>query len=249
MAQGKFGPSSTLLLLDGYDILSNKVTSMRHKVTAETTDTTGLGDTFEENTPTGIKTVTVSQDGAFWDTTALYSHAAFSTSVPGTPQTAVRVMCMSMTNTHAYDFYGISGAYSSSYEVLNTGKELTKINVEYTCTGVADVNGKILQLLQAKTADWNAAAVDAQNGASSPDGGSGYLQCTAGSGFSAFVGKIQHSADSSSWADLITFSTSVADPFAERKTVTGTVNRYLRFTGDVTGTGTVTAFAGFSRNL
>ena len=39
--------------------------------------------------------------------------------------------------------------------------------------------------------------------------------------------KIQDSANNSDWADLITFSTSSAAS-AERKTVTGTVNRYVR---------------------
>ena len=247
MAQGKFGPASSILLLDGYNILSNKVTSMRHKITSPTTSMTGLGDTFEENAPIGVKRLEVVQEGAFFDTTALYSHAAFSASVPTSAQQAVRVMCMGMAgNTIGYDFYGISGTYSNAYEVLNEGSDLTKVNVEYVCTGAGDVNGKILQVLEAKTADWNQASVD--NSASSSDGGSGYIQCTAGSGFSAFEGKIQHSADDASWADLITFTASVADPYAERKTVTGTVNRYLRFTGNGTGTGTITVFAGFSRS-
>lgn len=247
MAAGKFGPSSSLLLLDGYNILSNKATSMRHKIIALTSDTTGLGDTFEEHAPTGIRRLEVVQDGAFFDTTALYSHAAFSGSVPTSAQQAVRVMCMAFSgNTIGYDFYGVSGAYSNSYEVLNEGSDLTKVNVEYVCTGAGDANGKILQVLEAKTADWNQASVD--NSASSANGGSGYIQCTAGSGFSNFEGKIQHSADDASWADLITFTASVADPYAERKTVTGTVNRYLRFTGNVTGSGTITVFAGFSRS-
>tara|TARA_R110000824_G_scaffold167181_1_gene343945 strand:- start:4927 stop:5673 length:747 start_codon:yes stop_codon:yes gene_type:complete len=248
MAQGKFGPASAaLLLLDGYDILSNKVTSMRHKITSPVTDTTGLGDTFESNAPIGVKTLEVAQEGAFWDTTALYSHAAFNSNVPATPQDTIRIMCMGMAgNTIGYDFYGISGVYSSAYEVLNAGKDLTKVNVEYTCSGAGDENGKILQILEAKTADWNGATVD--NAASSANGGSGYMQCTAGTGFSAFVGKIQHSADGSTWADYITFTDSVSDPYAERITGTGTVNRYLRFVGNVTGSGSITIFAGFSRS-
>jgi hypothetical protein len=248
MAQGKFGPASAaLLLLDGYDILVNKVTAMHHKITSPTTDTTGLGDTFETNAPTGVKTLEVTQEGAFFDTNLLYSHAAFAAAVPTTPQSTIRIMCMGFAgNTIGYDFFGISGVYSSSYEVLNEGKDLTKANVEYTCSGAGDEDGKILQVLEAKTADWNQASVD--NSASSASGGAGYMQCTAGSGFTDFEGKIQHSADDSSWADLITFTGAVADPYAERITVTGTVNRYLRFTGNVTGTGTITIFAGFSRS-
>ena len=52
--------------------------------------------------------------------------------------------------------------------------------------------------------------------------------------------KIEDSANNSDWADLITFSTSSAAS-AERKTVTGTVNRYVRCT--LTGTFSNLAFA------
>jgi len=250
MAAGKFGPASSILLLDGFNVLSNKVTSMSHKIEAVQANTTGLGDSFEEHAPVGLKRVTVQQDGAFFDTTATTGgHVAFSAKVPTSAQQAVRIMCMGTAGqTTGYDFYGISGAFSVSYEVLSSNEDLQKANVEYVCTGQADVSGKILQPLATKTSTWNTESTSVDNAASSSNGGAGYLQCTAASGFSAFVGKIRHSADDTTFADLITFTDNVTSPFAERKTVTGTVNRYLSFTGTATGTGSITVFAGFSRS-
>lgn len=81
----------------------------------------------------------------------------------------------------------------------------------------------------------------------SAGGGVGILQVTAASGFTNFVGKIQHSADNITYTDLITFADNVVAPFAEVKTVTGTVNRYLAFSGNVTGSGSITVFCAFAR--
>lgn len=83
--------------------------------------------------------------------------------------------------------------------------------------------------------------------ANSTGGGAGYLQVTACTGFTNFVGKIRDSADDTTYADLVTFADNVSAPFAERVAVAGTVDRYLSFDGNVTGTGSITAFAGFCR--
>lgn len=78
-------------------------------------------------------------------------------------------------------------------------------------------------------------------------GGVGYLQCSAFSGFTGVLMKIMHSPDDITYAALITF-TSLTALGKERKTVTGTVDRYLSSNGTVTGSGSVTVFTGFSRN-
>lgn len=82
-------------------------------------------------------------------------------------------------------------------------------------------------------------------------GGVGYQQITAGSGFTNFVGKIQHSVDASTWADLITFADTTTDYNNAQRiataTTTTTVRRYLAFVGNVTGSGSLTVFAGFCR--
>jgi hypothetical protein len=78
-------------------------------------------------------------------------------------------------------------------------------------------------------------------------GGVGYIQCTAFSGLTNLIDKIMHSPDDSTYATLITFATLTAIG-KERKTVSGTIDRYLSNNGDVTGSGSVTVFVGFCRN-
>ncbi len=88
------------------------------------------------------------------------------------------------------------------------------------------------------------AAID--NGASTAFGAQAYLHVTAITGTSVDL-KVEHSADNLSWATLIDFG-SVAAISAQRGTVAGTVNRYVRATS---GTGTfssVTFFVMINRN-
>jgi hypothetical protein len=82
------------------------------------------------------------------------------------------------------------------------------------------------------------------------NGGVGYLEATAYSGFTGFVDKIMHSPDDSTYAALVTFTdfAAVAGPKKERISVAGFVDRYLSNNGTVTGAGSVTVFTGFARN-
>lgn len=102
-----------------------------------------------------------------------------------------------------------------------------------------------LHIKEAETADENGASVD--NTASSANGGAGYLQVFSFSGFSGVVVKVQHSTDNAIWSDLITFTTVASAPTTEAISVAGTVNRYLRYTLDVTGSGSITFAVGFGR--
>lgn len=92
----------------------------------------------------------------------------------------------------------------------------------------------------------SSASVD--NTAGTTRGGIGFLQFfSRASGTPTFL--IEHSTNDVAWATLLTFvGTGGATPFGERKTVTGTVNRYLR----VTTTGTFTnavIWVGFRRGI
>jgi hypothetical protein len=83
---------------------------------------------------------------------------------------------------------------------------------------------------------------------SSVNGASGYQQVTAFAGFTGYVGKLRHSADNITYADLITFTNVTTGPKAERVTAAGTVNRYVVYTGTVTGTGSISPFAMIARS-
>lgn len=229
---GKYGSQSVLFLVDGYNLVTSKLKALRYKHEAMQERTDGLGDAWEESTPIGLSKVELAQDGAFFDTTLNRIHTAMVGLSSQTPASVARVVCAAFAgNTLGNPMTGFEGAFTTQYDVLAEIGKLTKANAAYAVSGALD-HGIILQELATKTEDWNNASVD-DNGGSSSSGGVGYLQVSAS--FGAFTGKIQHSTDNVSWADLVAFSTVTASPDAERKTVSGTVNRYLRFIGAVWG--------------
>jgi hypothetical protein len=81
------------------------------------------------------------------------------------------------------------------------------------------------------------------------DGGAGYLQVTAFSGFSGFIAKVRDSVDDVTYADLITFADVTSAPTAQRVAATGTVDRYLAMDGNVTGAGSITCQVIYCRTL
>lgn len=96
--------------------------------------------------------------------------------------------------------------------------------------------GVILAILAALTATGNGTAVD--NGAATTNGGAAHLHVIAASGTTPTLdGKIQHSVDGSTWADLVTFAQKTAIG-SERAVVAAgtTVRRYLRFIRTIGGT-------------
>lgn len=121
--------------------------------------------------------------------------------------------------------------------------DAVRVTMEGTPDDGVDI-GFLLHGLTAETADGQASSVD--NAASSAGGGVGVIHVTAYSGLTSIALKVQHSTDNSAWSDLISF-TSVTATTSERKTVTGTVNRYLRAWWDVTGTGSCTFAMAFAR--
>lgn len=97
----------------------------------------------------------------------------------------------------------------------------------------------------ADTATGNSTSVD--NTAATTGGGVASLHVTAVSGTTpSNTVKIQHSADNSAWVDLITFTAATAAT-SERKTVTGTVNRYTRETHTISPGASFTYAAAFAR--
>jgi hypothetical protein len=107
------------------------------------------------------------------------------------------------------------------------GREITS----GTHRGVVLANGTSIT-----SASQTYTAVD--NGGATSNGIIANLHITASD--QSTIAKIQHSADNSTWADLVTFASIAAGRGAERKIVTGTVNRYLRATWSGTlGTRTV----------
>jgi hypothetical protein len=239
----KYGSASFgVLLIDGRDMLPAKPKTFGHKIESVLEPTTGLGDSFETHTPVGMQRATLTQDGAFFDDVTSGMHETLHSS-----QATSRIVSFAPAgNAIGRPFVGCEGVYGMAYEVLAQVGALTKANVTYLVDGEMN-RGVVLQAHEAETATWTNAASSVDNAASSADGGVGYLQVSASSGITNCVVKIRDSADDNTWADLITFTDNVVAPFAERIEVAGAVDRYTTVTGTVTGTGSITVFAGFAR--
>jgi hypothetical protein len=130
----------------------------------------------------------------------------------------------------------ISEGNVSGRSVNSSVMEAVKMTVDGTPNDGVDM-GVTLHVLGAETADGQATSVD--NAAASANGLVASMHCTAFSGLTNIVLRVQHSTDNSSWSDLITFTTVTGTTW-QRSTSSGTVNRYLRAWWDVTGTGSAT---------
>ena len=333
MAQGKYGSPSLWFLVQGFNMISNKLQGTRWKVAPLTERSDGAGDSWEEHTPTGVAMMEVAQEGAFFDTSTGNIHDALA-AVPGglTPQAAARVVCLGQEG-HAIGqrFAGIQGAYNHEYEVLGNVGRLQRANVGYKATGgleegailhaltttvTADVTGTeaansvdnttqpqpAIAITSSATSDQITCSVPhgltagdtiliSGHSGSTPNingiqtvasvqsstvftistditvggtggsfvragtsnGGAAYLQWTTLTlaGYSGAAVTVRHSVDNSTFVDLVVMTTATATRGAERKTVAGTVRRYLSRSVDLTGAGGPATFnfmLGFARN-
>jgi hypothetical protein len=153
---GKYGSPSVWFRVDGYNLLTSKLKSLRYKIISRTEDTTGLGDIPESHTPTGISAIELAQDGALFDTDTGGAHAALAAGMPADPQTVPRVVCLGMSGTTVGEpFVGMEGTFQIAYDVVAENGGLTKANAEYRVSGRLD-RGVIVQPLATESIDWNA---------------------------------------------------------------------------------------------
>ena len=139
-------------------------------------------------------------------------------------------------------------ADDTSYEVSSAIADIVQASAEFQSTDAVE-HGKILSSGSTVTATGNGTAVD--NGASTANGGAGYLSVPVNTRNGNITVKIQHSADNSTYADLVTFTTVTStSKTSERIEVASgtTVNRYLRVNYTVAGsTGSATPVVAFTR--
>jgi len=139
-----------------------------------------------------------------------------------------------------------AGVKRTSYEVASPVGDVVSASMEAQADGGID-RGVTLAGAAAVTASGTGTAQD--NGASSANGGAGYLHVTANDRGGSTTLKVQHSADNVTWVDLVTFTSVATNSTASQKVVvTGTVNRYLRASHAPGGsTGSVTYSMTFAR--
>jgi hypothetical protein len=139
----------------------------------------------------------------------------------------------------------LAQAKQTAYDITVPVSDVVALSGEFQVTGGLR-NGVILAGAVVATTTGEGASVD--NAASSALGAVANLHVTANTMDDATVIKVQHSADDSTFADLITF-TSVATTVltSETATAVGSVNRYLRYQVTPAGSGSITFSISLSR--
>jgi hypothetical protein len=155
--------------------------------------------------------------------------------------------------------YGIEGAVvggqaklfagdETDYQLTTPVTDVVSITASIQATGSIDA-GKLLAANASLTTTTNGVSVD--NVVASVNGGVAHLHITANTRSTATVVKIQHSADNSTWVDLVTFASVATGAMTNERNVVNpgtTVNRYIRvLTTPAAGTGAVTVTAAFAR--
>lgn len=152
---GPFGPSSVWFLIDGYNVLVNKVKSLSAGIASEVEDTPGLGDTWKERMPIGVCSAELVQEGAIWNTATDRFHDAFVDTVPTSPQATVRIACLGMAGqTVGEPCFGFEADHTAKFDVKSEQGALQKGNIVHEISGQMD-NCLVVQELAAKTADWD----------------------------------------------------------------------------------------------
>lgn len=136
----------------------------------------------------------------------------------------------------------------TSYEVSSPVDEIVATSAEFQANNQIETGNVLAGNLVISTTS-TGSAVD--NGVSTTNGGVAHLHVTANTRNGTAVAKVQHSADNSTWVDLVTFTTiSTATATSERTVVAPatTVNRYLRALITPAGsTGSLTVTVAFAR--
>tara|TARA_R110000824_G_scaffold38438_2_gene117410 strand:- start:3002 stop:3721 length:720 start_codon:yes stop_codon:yes gene_type:complete len=224
----KYGSNDVaFFLVDGFN-LAGVSTTLSDSTEAQKEETNALGDAWGESLATGVRQAELAADG-FYDDASDSVNAALS----GNEATS-RVVCYGFEgNTIHKGMVGLEGAFGGTYTRGATRNELTKASATWTVTGQKDT-GLIFHTLSAETAS-GTDTVD-NNAASTSAGAVGYLQVTTSSGTSPTADiKIEDSSDNISYSDLLTF-TQATGRTAQRATVSGTVNQYVRVSWTLGGT-------------
>ena len=232
---------NTAVLVQQYNISSylNEVSSSQSIETAETS-------TFG----TAAKTYVAGQNDATISFSGLYDGAANAIAeifeaIIDNDSTPVITICPDGGLTVGSKAT-LAQAKQTSYEISAPVTDVVSLSGEFQVTDGMR-GGVILAGNAANTTSTNGASVD--GAASSSLGARANLHVTANTRNANTVIKVQHSADNSTWADLITFTTVAATTrTSQTATATGTVNRYLRATSTISsGTGSITYTVSLSR--
>jgi hypothetical protein len=229
--------------LDEFDF-STYFNNVSASTTIDTAETSAFG-TSAKSYVVGHRDGTVSLGGMFEGTVSTGTDEFFDTALGNATKTQV-IVAPEGNSVGAGAILLI--ADDTSYEVSSAIADIVQASAEFQSTDAVE-HGKILSSGSAVTTTGNGTGVD--NTTSSLNGGAGFLSVPVNTRNGNITVKIQHSADDSTFADLVTFTvvSSTAKTSERVEVASGTtVNRYLRVNYTVAGsTGSATPVVAFTR--
>jgi hypothetical protein len=231
------------VFLDQFDFSTyfNDVTA---STSVDTAETSAFG-TSAKTYVVGHRDGTVSLSGMFESTESTGTDQYFATALGSA--TKIKLIVAPEGNSNGAGAIMLV-ADDTSYEVSRAIADIVQASAEFQSTDAVE-HGRILSSGATVSATGNGTGVD--NGASTANGGAGFLSVTVNTRNGTIAVKIQHSADNSTFADLVSFTTVTStQKTSERIEVASgtTVNRYLRVNYTVAGsTGSATPVVAFTR--
>jgi len=231
------------IFIDEFDF-STYFNDVSASTSVDTAETSAFG-TSAKTYVVGHRDGTVSLSGMFESTTSVGTDQFFANAL----SSATKIKLIVAPEGHSNGAGAIMlQADDTSYEISSAIADIVQASAEFQSTDAVE-HGKILSSGSTVTATGNGTSVD--NGASTANGGAGFLSVPVNTRNGNITVKIQHSADNSTFADLITFtvvsSTSKTSQRVEVASGT-TINRYLRVSYTVAGsTGSATPVVAFTR--
>ncbi len=230
-------------IIHGIYDLSTFLNDASASADVETAETTGFGSSAKSYI-VGLRDGTLSASGMF-DGAANAVDEVLTASIGSDTLSAVTV---GYDGTTLGNRVTLLQAKTTSYEVSSPIGDVVSVSYNAQADGGLD-QGVSLAALASVSATTTGTAHD--NAASSTNGGMAQVHVTVNSRSSTSVIKIQHSADNSTFADLITFTTiGIGATTSERSLVASgtTVNRYLRAVATLAaGTGSIKYQVSYAR--
>jgi len=228
----------TVVLADEFDV-TTYLNSVSTSNSIEVPETTTFGSS-DRSFVTGHTDGSISFEGLF-DGTANAVDAIFSSALGDGP-----IMTVSGDGSALSRRAVLLDTKSTAYEVSSPLTEVVAVSGEAVANGGLDY-GVWLACQSAISTTTTGTAND--NSAASSNGGVAHLHVTANTRNGTTVAKIQASADNSTFADLVTFTTvATSTVTSQRVEITGSVARYLRALITPAGsTGSLTVSIAFAR--
>jgi hypothetical protein len=221
---------NVVLFLGAYDLTGYfKKAATAHQVAKADTTVFGLND---ETSLPGIKSATVNMDG-YWDPAAGASHAVLAPIVG----TAGQVLTLGQNGSTLGSQAELAAGYEAKYE------NSADIGSAIGATAEVDVSGGLFygvfqHAKGVETTTGNSASVD--GGAATTNGwvANQHIFTISGTGSPTLTGKIQDSADNSSFVDLAGGAFAAATAVgAQQISGSNTVRQYTREVHTISGTG------------